>query len=926
MSLIKFYRADYSTAGVTDAVFRELEAATGRTLAERIDVSLRDGTRQPEFLAVNPNGFVPAIVHDGVPLWESAAITMYLGELHGVDAGLYPPAKTMQRGQAVKWIVWSNVNLPMNARQVSRVIHGKPEEDAAVWELRKKDAETAKEALEKQLLVLDGGLEGKEFLVGEYSLADTHIWSFMSYIKMLGLDLDKMKNLTSWIDRVGAREQLKGLPHDHGHPCTWAPCSPTDKRSLLHASPTASLRTTASLAPNMAAVQHSRTRSDRVGATPAAASASPPPGPSIPTLLTNLRLLDLDLLEDWPGITTATFAGTTQNHKRRVQAVEWALYRLFEIWDPEETASKLKPYFPATDQMQSVNLRAALLRGLENAKKNGALGRDALIRKTMLDDCKGERLEEVLASFSSAVLRSTLSNTSRTRALAVEVALENRGHQGDGPLLRPLIVAHRVSLRRSLERRREAEAKFSDFGDLLAMKERGIARRNEVLRAKQATTSSGGISEDVRRRVRQTVRNNWSGNEAWMDTLLAGDAAGKEAKGLLGTPYDRVWRRVQQGRLAELEDDGRGLLQQLDARVDAQKQRLARWDELRRDMAHGGSSKRPTSPMKRKTAPKPASTGIDLQFNAHKDLHVRAVRGMMMPAADGELHEDYATIIDELHHELTDIKTNSFENALQRLQNIRAQYGQADVSVNLSSDPISELSDIGDMDEDAEHEPEPSHYTTQHSMSSHHGMSGRGLPSRPASIYTDQAMHTLHRSGSDRSYGTPHSEDGYSSASTSRQPSSHLGNLRQQYADGEYSPTTGVSEQTIETLSRSSNSPSPTKRASKPRHTLSLAERTRMSMARRSMQFLEDEEPELPLGPAASNRGGPKAAAAATQSQLMEDDEDEIPDLASRTRMSMVGFEKAQQKARNDRQREMRKELKRARALPPRRENSQWED
>ena len=58
--------------------------------------------------------------------------------------------------------------------------------------------------------------------------------------------------------------------------------------------------------------------------------------------------------------------------------------------------------------MQSINLRAALLRALETAKKNGVLSRDSMIRKTMLDDCKGERLEEVLAYFSTAVLKKIL--------------------------------------------------------------------------------------------------------------------------------------------------------------------------------------------------------------------------------------------------------------------------------------------------------------------------------------------------------------------------------------------------------------------------------------------------------------------------------------------------------------------------------------
>ena len=60
---------------------------------------------------------------------------------------------------------------------------------------------------------------------------------------------------------------------------------------------------------------------------------------TISLLLTNLHLLDLDRREDWPSITAQTFTNknTLQNEKARVQCVEWAFYRLFEIWDPVET-------------------------------------------------------------------------------------------------------------------------------------------------------------------------------------------------------------------------------------------------------------------------------------------------------------------------------------------------------------------------------------------------------------------------------------------------------------------------------------------------------------------------------------------------------------------------------------------------------------
>jgi hypothetical protein len=59
---------------------------------------------------------------------------------------------------------------------------------------------------------------------------------------------------------------------------------------------------------------------------------------SIGLFITNLRLLDLDLRSDWPGITAATFStkDAQQNQKNRVRCAEWALYQLFTLWDVEE--------------------------------------------------------------------------------------------------------------------------------------------------------------------------------------------------------------------------------------------------------------------------------------------------------------------------------------------------------------------------------------------------------------------------------------------------------------------------------------------------------------------------------------------------------------------------------------------------------------
>lgn len=116
---IKFYYAPFSTASVTQAVLGELEHGQDKPLAERISVNLLEGdAKTKDFLAnVNPNGLIPVIIHDGVAIWESSAITMYLGELFGtahkvdgVDAPLYPEAGP-RRGEAMKWIAWANLHL-----------------------------------------------------------------------------------------------------------------------------------------------------------------------------------------------------------------------------------------------------------------------------------------------------------------------------------------------------------------------------------------------------------------------------------------------------------------------------------------------------------------------------------------------------------------------------------------------------------------------------------------------------------------------------------------------------------------------------------------------------------------------------------------------------------------------------------------------
>lgn len=60
------------------------------------------------------------------------------------------------------------------------------------------------------------------------------------------------------------------------------------------------------------------------------------PGPShLNVFSNNLKLLHLDQLADWPGISLRTLSSSPQNQRQRIRLVEWALYQLYAIWDPE---------------------------------------------------------------------------------------------------------------------------------------------------------------------------------------------------------------------------------------------------------------------------------------------------------------------------------------------------------------------------------------------------------------------------------------------------------------------------------------------------------------------------------------------------------------------------------------------------------------
>ncbi|KAF4620241.1 hypothetical protein G7Y89_g14578 [Cudoniella acicularis] len=672
----------------------------------------------------------------------------------------------------------------------------------------------------------------------------------------------------------------------------------------------------------------SKTRSLRVPPAgtlklPSTTTSQPASGPSnVALFLTNLRLLDLDLREDWPDITAKTFStkDVQQNQKKRIQCVEWAFYQLFVLWDPEEAQNKLQPFFPPLEPLQSLNLRAALFRCLDQAKKNGVLGRDTVLRKTMLDECKGERLEEVLAVFSNAVLKSVVLNreSPESEAIAQQLAFENFSYSGERTVLSALILAHKVSLEKHLKEKEDSRARYQDFSDLLELNERRVTRRHEQLKE---VLDERGASIDISPRDVRSLQNqaqkNWSGNEEWLGTVLYGDSKVGE-DGLLATRFDKVWKHAERGAIGEVESKGRvGLLEQLDARVKNQENRLARWQDFSKTLSKHASTSSPENA-------KSSSEGqgkIDLGFNLHQKIQISRENSGQLIEANSESLGEYNRMIENMKSEIADVRKPRGRSHRPR-ESLLVQKRRS-----LLTPPQPEEDSRADDDEgwsSASETEEPSPGFASHASKSLSQTPPSEAPvfSRkaeeivPDAVFDEESVAetTLVADDIDREGGRERLREppeifmkpAPPNKMRSPSPLPPKTPPRQQSPPPKPRDTeSDLADQILNSMSAASPSPK------KPRHTLSLAERTRLSMSRASHSQLSDlhdnfdleELPQLPI-----NKPRPSLALSAPS-----EPEGLHEGLIERTRKSMAGFEAAQKKAQLDRRRSIKDAKKKQR-------------
>ncbi|OJD17446.1 hypothetical protein AJ78_02471 [Emergomyces pasteurianus Ep9510] len=300
----------------------------------------------------------------------------------------------------------------------------------------------------------------------------------------------------------------------------------------------------------------------------------------------NLRLLHLDQYPDWPNITVRSFSSAQPNLRQRIKAVEWSLYQLFMIWDPEGTQNRLRPFFPPHESLQSVNLRAALFRALSELKKNGVLGREAILRKTMLDECKGEKFEEALAMFSLAVLRKVvLARNGEHQNPVLEMTTHGSASSSGQEMLVPLIIAHRASLTSIIKDKCHVREAYDQLKTLLGNKTQELAARSKEIAIKP-TLDECSLSCDV--------MNLWYGNEQWADTILNGGMQAPTDR-VLESSFSQALFLAKNGQLDDTRSGSSSdLLAALDNRLAEQRARVEKWRMFKQTLAEERRAAQPS--------------------------------------------------------------------------------------------------------------------------------------------------------------------------------------------------------------------------------------------------------------------------------------------------------------------------------------------
>jgi GST-like protein len=167
--------------------------------AHAVDIG-KDEQFKPEFLSISPNNRIPAIVDrdNGLSLMESGAILIYLAD----KTGNLLPKSSEARYRVLEWLMWQMGGIGPMLGQAHHFLKYNPGKAPYAEERYHKEAQ-------RLYGVLDKRLQGRDFVAGEYSIADIAIWPWISRFEWQQIDMQRYPNVKRWYETIAARPAVQ---------------------------------------------------------------------------------------------------------------------------------------------------------------------------------------------------------------------------------------------------------------------------------------------------------------------------------------------------------------------------------------------------------------------------------------------------------------------------------------------------------------------------------------------------------------------------------------------------------------------------------------------------------------------------------------------------------------------------------------------
>ena len=183
---------------------------------------------EPEFLKFSPNNRMPAIIDrnptDGgapITVFESGAILVYLAE----KTGQFLPTETRAKKSVLEWLFWQMGGLGPMAGQNHHFVQYAPDRIPYAMDRYVNETNRLYGVLERQL-------QGRDWLAGEYSIADMATYPWVVPWKAQKQRLDAFPNLRRWFDTVRARPAVFAA-YEKGKPWSSRPAVTEEGKKLL---------------------------------------------------------------------------------------------------------------------------------------------------------------------------------------------------------------------------------------------------------------------------------------------------------------------------------------------------------------------------------------------------------------------------------------------------------------------------------------------------------------------------------------------------------------------------------------------------------------------------------------------------------------------------------------------------------------------